>query len=385
MRSVRAPIAVAVLLTTSCSFVVSLDGLSDGPPGEDGAGPATDGADGAVESNDASPDIRAGDTLGEPVDGTTPDAPGHDAQPPLDAGGETDASTEAEEASAEASIDATADTSGEATIDAPADAPRDAMSDAMNDAPIDSPIDAPGDAPADARDAATPTFCASRSPSPLFCEDFDEGSFTQGWSYVHTVSGSLALDGTDFQSAPAAMIAESNIAGAGTVDVAGYRSFALTGTSSFAGTLDLDLRVDRADADGGSAVLAQLGLLDGTGGGQYFVQLVAYSHGATPLSPSVNEAYFATGVTSPALTHPVTQTLAVGAWTHVTLAVTAPFGGGAGTETLSFDGTQVGSSAITVPVKNFTQVLGVGLTFVKTPSNGWSALYDDVTFDAIVH
>jgi hypothetical protein len=199
------------------------------------------------------------------------------------------------------------------------------------------------------------------------------------------VTGSLALNGTEFRSAPASMMAQSAIAGAGTVDVAAYRAFTLTGTSSLSATLDLDMRVDRADADGGLAVLAQLGLPDGTGGGQYFVQLVADSHGAAPLNTSINEAYFATGTHNPPVVHPVAQTIAIGAWTHVTLAVTAPFAGGAGTQTLSFDGTQVGSSAITVPVTNFTEVLGVGLTFVQIPSNGWTALYDDVVFDATAH
>jgi hypothetical protein len=376
----RASIAAAVLLTTACSFVVSLDGLNDGPPspgGDDGASPAPDGGDGAVPLDDASLDTHVADARA-PVDSTTRDASERDALSPLDAAGETDASIEA-------AGEASADASTEATADAWGDAPRDVSSDTPGDAPSDAGIDAPPDAPGDTRDATATTFCASVSPSPLFCQDFDENSYTQGWSFVHTVTGSLALDGTEFHSAPASMIAQSGIAGSGSVDVAGYRSFTLVGTSSVGGSLDLDLRVDRADADGGSAVLAQLGLFDGTGGGQYFVQLVAYSHGAAPLSPSVNEAYFATGVSTPAVTHPVTQTLAIGEWTHVTLAVTAPLAGGAGTETLSFNGTQVGSSAIAVPVKNFTEVLGVGLTFVKTPSNGWTALYDDVMFGATAH
>jgi hypothetical protein len=326
MWSLRAPAAAAALLATACSFIVSLDGLSDGPPapGDDDASPKPDGGDGAVGLDEGSPDTRTADASDGAVDSSVRDGSDLDAMPPRDA-------------------------------------------------------------PAETADTGTTTFCASLSPSPLFCEDFDEGSYTQGWTYTHTVNGSLALDGTEFHSAPASMIAQSGIAGAGTVDVAAYRAFALTGTSSLAATVDLDMRIDRADADGGLAVIAQLGLLDGTGGGQYFVQLIAESHGAAPINAAINEAYFATGTNSPPVTHPVAQTVAIGAWTHVTLAVTAPFAGGAGTETLSFDGTQVGSSAINVPVQNFTEVLGVGLTFVQIPSNGWNALYDDVVFNATAH
>jgi hypothetical protein len=322
---VRVPVVAAALLATACSFIVSLDGLNDGPPlpGDDAASPKPDGGDGAVDPDEGSPDIRTADAPTDTADSSVGDVSDLDALPPRDA-------------------------------------------------------------PAEAVDTGTTTFCASLSPSPLFCEDFDEGSYAQGWSYTHPASpsttGSLALDGTEFQSAPASMIAQSNIESAGLVDVAAYLRLALTGTSLLAATLDLDMRVDGADADGGLAVLAQLGLLE-AGGGHYFVQLVAESHGAAPLNVAVNEAYFATGTNNPPVTHPVAQTVAIGAWTHVTLAVTAPFAGGAGTETLSFDGTQVGSSAIAVPVTNFTEELGVGLTFVQVPSNGWTVLYDDVVFN----
>jgi hypothetical protein len=322
LRAPAAAAAAAALLATACSFVVSLDGLNDGPPAPgDDASPQADSGDAAVDLDQGSPDTRTADAPDSTVDSSLRDASVPDVLPPRDA-------------------------------------------------------------PAEVADVGTTTFCASLSPSPLFCEDFDEGSYTQGWSYTDTVTGSLALDGTELRSAPASMIAQSAIAGAGTVDVAAYRAFSLTGTSSLAATLDLDLRVDRADADGGLAVLAQLGLLDGTGGGSYFVQLVADSHGAAPLNASINEAYFATGTKPPPVVHPAAQTVAIGAWTHVTLTVTAPFAGGAGTETLSLDGTQVSSSAISVPVQNFTEVLGVGLTFVQIPSNGWNALYDNVVFDA---
>jgi hypothetical protein len=239
-----------------------------------------------------------------------------------------------------------------------------------------------GDASSEVRDGPPPAFCASLSPRPLLCADFDEGSATSAWSYVHTTSGTIALDGTEFRSPPGAMITQSAIAGSGTVDVAGYGSFALTGQSTFTGTVGLDFRVDRADATGGLAVLAQIGLLDGTGGGQYFVQFVTSSNGAAPLDCSVNEIYFATGTTSMPVRHPVAQTIPIGAWTHLTLSIVAPFGGGAGTQTLALNGVQVGTSSITVPVRNFSQAAGIGLTFVQTPSNGWTAVFDNVTFDA---
>jgi hypothetical protein len=345
MRCGRAPAAaLAAVLSSACSLVVSLDGLSGGP-----AGPENDAA--STVPDGALSDAVVGDDATNPGDGSLDGLAADAASGP--------------------------DTAG----------PRDALgpdSPGAPDAAGDSASagDAGLDAVSDVRDGAPGPFCASLSPQPSFCADFDEGSATSGWSYVHMMGGTIALDGTEFRSAPGAMITQSGIAGSGLIDVAGYRSFAMKGPSTFTGTVNLDIRVDQADATGGLAVLAQIGLIDGTGGGQYFVQFVMNSHGAAPLDCSVNEIYFAAGMTSTPVRHPVAPTIAIGAWTHLTLSITAPFPGGAGTQTLSFNGVQAGTSSISVPVRNFSETLGVGLTFVQTPSNGWTAAFDNVTFDA---
>jgi hypothetical protein len=335
MRSLGVPAAlVGALLAPACSLVTSLDGLSGG---------GTDSGD----------DRRV-----------TPMPDGS----PLDAGGREASGTES----------GTLDGDDVTTTDAPGPFDSTAPQDAARDAP---PTNDSGPVKDGGADGAT-TFCASQSPQPLFCEDFDEGSFSVGWSYVHTMGGTLALDQTESRSPPGALIAQSGIAASGYDDVAMYRSFALTGTSTFTGIIDLDFRIDQADATGGLAVIAQLGLPDGSGGGQYFVQLVALSHGAAPLGFSVNEVYFVAGMTNPTVQHALSGTVATQTWTHATFKITAPFASGIGAATLSFNGTQVESSPINVPVKNFSQVLGVGLTFVQTPTNGWTAVYDNVTFAA---
>jgi hypothetical protein len=320
MRSLRVLVpAAAIVLGSACDFVTSLDGLSGGASPDAGGSIAPDGApDGATQ---------AGDARNDPDARSLGDGPAGDSSPPVDSA--TDSS---------------------------------AAGDASNDAPT--------------------TFCATRQPQPLFCADFDEGVLAQGWSYVHTVGGSLALDTSDFTSPPAAMIAQSGIITMpnATVDVAAYRSFTLGG-QTFTGTVEADLRVDKTDAAGGVAVLAQIGLADGGGGGDYFLQLVTGSNGGAPLSCSVNEIYFSAGMSSTPVRHPVAQTIALRTWTHIALSVTAPFAGGAGTATLSINGAQVGTAGITVPVRNFAPTIGVGLLYVLTPSNGWSAIFDDVTFN----
>jgi len=219
------------------------------------------------------------------------------------------------------------------------------------------------------------SYCAALGPQPLFCADFDEGSVGSGWSHVDQTNGALALDTDEFESAPAAVVVHSPAVMAGTVDVAMYRAFSLTG-QTFQGSIDLDMRVDRADSNGGVAVLAQVGLEQV--GTSYVVQLVAMSQ-ANVLSFTISEV--STAAPLPVM-HPVQPTIGLATWTHVTLTVQTPFSGGPATATLSFDGQQVASAPINVPVANFTQTFGVGITYAQTPSTGWTVVFDDVIFNA---
>ncbi len=235
---------------------------------------------------------------------------------------------------------------------------------------------------ANSPDGATSAFCASLNPQPLFCADFDEGSYSASFSSMTTTNGSLALDTAEFVSPPAALVATSNaLTGpTGKVDTTLYRTFPLAGQTLTA-TLDVDLRVDRADAAPGGAVFAQIGLVDAAGA-EYFVQLSETATAAGPLSGDFAEVYVPTTGPESYVGHGFAQTLPLGTWTHVTLSLTAPFAGGAATATLSFDGTEVQTNAIDVRVSNFTPNIGVGLPFSSSPSNGWTAVLDNVTFRA---
>jgi hypothetical protein len=225
-------------------------------------------------------------------------------------------------------------------------------------------------------------FCATLSPTPLFCADFDEGSPTAGFSPIHTTGGSLSLDSAEFVTSPGALLAQSSaIAAGGVVDTTVYRSFALSGQTLTA-TLDWDVRVDQADAAGGVAVLGELALHD-AGGDVYFLQLQVTSNGGAPLSCNLPEVYVpSTGGAGAYTAHPASATIALSRWTHVTLSMTAPFAGGAGTATLSLDGMQAESTPISVAVSGFTPSFGIGLPYASGPSQGWTAVFDDVVLDA---
>jgi hypothetical protein len=273
-------------------------------------------------------------------------------------------------------------------VDVPADAAEEPMpSPTAEDAGLPKAPDASDAgretaAPFDAGSDAPPaTFCSKLSPPALFCDDFDEGALS-GWSYVHTMYGTVALDKTEFKSSPGAMITQSGATSAPSVaDVAAYRTFPSTG-QAFAGAIELDLRVDRADASGANAVLAQINFVDASGTGSYFLQLVPHSNGSAPFSIGFNEVYFGPGSSGMPVIHSVSQTIALATWTHVKLAAAIPIAGGSGTATLALNGTQVATCAISVPVKNFSTAIGAGVLWASNPSTGWTAVYDNVTFNA---
>jgi hypothetical protein len=225
------------------------------------------------------------------------------------------------------------------------------------------------------------TACARLEPQPLFCEDFDEASYDPRavWNSTSSTPGTLAVDTAEYRSSPASLRTQSTSTTNGTINVAVFRTFSLTG-QTFAGTLDLDLIVDQEDASSSAqAVLAQIGLESSTNA--YWLQLVATSSGSGPLICSLNEVG-AANAPNGVWTHAVSQTLVPGTWRHVTLAVTAPLAGGRGSASLSFDGVRVADAPmIDVPVQNYQQTIGVGIAWASTPSTGWTAHYDNIVFD----
>jgi hypothetical protein len=225
------------------------------------------------------------------------------------------------------------------------------------------------------------TYCGGRSPQPLLCEDFDESSYSDRvWSNTSSAAGTLEVDTTEYRSYPASLRAQSMVTPSmGTINVAAFQTFSLTG-QTFAGTLDFDLRVDIEDSGCGQAVLAQIGLESPDH--SYWLQFVVTSTGSGPLQCSLNEVGATNNAPNGVWTHTATKTFDTGSWQHVTLWVTAPLAGGPGKASLSFDGVQVASAPmIDVPVQNYQQTIGVGITWASTPSTGWKAFYDNVVFD----
>lgn len=68
----------------------------------------------------------------------------------------------------------------------------------------------PADAGSDARpDASAKGFCATRSPAPRFCDDFDDGELDDDWAIETVLNGEPILDTSSATSVPASFAVET--------------------------------------------------------------------------------------------------------------------------------------------------------------------------------
>jgi hypothetical protein len=249
--------------------------------------------------------------------------------------------------------------------------------DAGNDA---SKSDAATKPDAGKSDAGTIGYCASLSPAPDFCDDFDEGAANPVWDQVTSVGGAVAVDAAESVSAPDSMVSTVDADQAeGNVDLAGYKS--LTSKQGVAGTatLDFEIRIDAGDTSSAAdAVLGAIQLYDGND--LYDLELEVMYASASTYAVSLTE-------NSPAVPHATGATIALATWTHVTLSVVLPAGnGGATTATMTIASSHTLSTTVHVlsggnPIASPIPEAIVGPTFATPAAGGWTVRYDNVTFD----
>lgn len=243
-------------------------------------------------------------------------------------------------------------------------------------------------------EGSTPPFCASQSPAPTFCDDFDEypddaAALAAPWDQVTGQGGSVRRAGKIFTSSPYAMLVTADSPVTGNIDLAGYKAFTTlpksgeftTGTF----TLAFDLYVVAADTTANSDVVLSAFEMVGTlGDERWALQLEATydseAGGVLDVSFSENHSLTDGGNTySPGPV--VSQPLLLGTWTRVTMTATTTALGLATVE-LEFDGKEVSKTSTTIPVLQGIPEILVGLTYAAPSSQGWTARYDDVTFEA---
>ena len=331
--------AALAVLTSACSLITSLDGLTDGPTSDASSGlfdaSTHDAAtlDGASTKDGSTTVDDAGNPIGDPDgSGGAPDA-GDDGGsiPPVDAGNTPDASD-----------------GGTVT------------------------------------DTGTPftTFCAGLSPKPVFCEDYDEGSVSAGWDQVSSQGGKAGVSTTAFQSGPASMLVATNtLASGGIVDVAEYKEFPALAGKAQTMTLAFDVRFETIDSTKHDIVFGSIQLVDASGA-TYELQLDAVLTTAGDLQLDMPELTTTAGGGTTYVDHTVSTHVATQTWLHVVMTEKVPAASGVGAATLSINGTQLLSTSINVLVTNWTPELIIGISYVAPPSNPWGVRYDNVTLDS---
>ena len=229
----------------------------------------------------------------------------------------------------------------------------------------------------DSHDSAPSPFCASLTPAPLFCDDFDEGALAAPWDQLATTSGSEVLSTSSYVSAPYAMLVTVNPnASVTAIDVAGYKSFTAKQGVAGTATATFDIRIDTADESSASdAILGAIQLWNGSAYWDLELEVFyASSTGDFTVSMSEDGTSY--------VQHAVTPHLPMHAWTRVTLGITLPAGsGGSTTATMAFNGTNVASDTVHVSTSDPIPEILIGTTYATPSSGGWSVAYDNVTFD----
>lgn len=224
--------------------------------------------------------------------------------------------------------------------------------------------------------------CASRSPAPTFCDDFDHETLPGAWDVFHSVGGSMLIDPGSHVSPPSSLLAAfAPLQPGQLLDTALRKRFTLPpsrGTTTFA------LAVEPVAADttpNAVIVLASIDFLDAMAN-RYSLQL-ALTQGMAGLIVTLGEqSGFVDGGMS-YVEHALRDPLVLGRWTKIRLDVTRTAPQTASVRLAFDDRVELDAVPLQVTVNATTLQATLGTTFVSLPSKGWTIRYDDVTVDLV--
>lgn len=254
--------------------------------------------------------------------------------------------------------------------------PQDATS---SDSGADAPL-----ADSSTQDSAPPLgFCASQSPAPLFCDDFDTKDLTAVWDWLGTTRGQPARDTTMSVSSPDSLVINIQALTANqNMYAVVAKQFAQFANKPIHGSFAFDLRIDAIDmhnnADGLVAVFATV---DSTGSRNWSLQLDAlYSAGQITLQFIEYETSADGGADwYQAVTLP--KKIALHEWHNVKITFNLPvinaLPNGQNTASIALDGASAGSLALKAPILPFAPEIDLGSTYILEPSDAWTLHYDN--------
>jgi hypothetical protein len=315
-----------------------------------------DGFGGAQEGDAGGQDAEPMPDRWQRDEGGPEGAVGHaDDGDPSDALSPSDAATDTVETESRVADDA------DANVSSP-DAPR---ADADATTPEASPHDA---------GSGTISFCASLSPQPVFCEDFDEHPLPGVWT-PSQVGGSLTLLRLASVSPPSSLDVHFWALGGGQpLDTALRVQFPLPAPPT---TIAWEFQIQPIALDttpNGAAVMASLDFADGANN-RYSVQFTMFRVSSNAHLRLEEQSGFTDGGTSYAM-HALPDPLANG-WTRVQLVLTR-----LGPTTASVHVAYGAKTELDIPLQmnvNASMLhVTIGSSYETEPSSGWDTLYDNV-------
>jgi hypothetical protein len=225
------------------------------------------------------------------------------------------------------------------------------------------------------RDADEPPegeWCASLSPQPTFCADFDVVTTPQeGWDMLQTQADTtLGLDGKLHVSAPESLLAYVSHANGNGSAAQLIKSFPMTLTHA---QLDFELYSETYT----DVSVAAIQLSSDDSPVAYLLELYIQASGSylqEQVPADGGMAFPASNFAPPPASPP---------WLHVTLVMDLPGGGPGGTVNVSYNGTIVHTHKVTASNAYGRPTLHIGAEDVFSAPNGtvWMGNFDNVTFD----
>jgi len=234
---------------------------------------------------------------------------------------------------------------------------------------------------------ASAAFCASLSPAPTFCEDFEQASWASHWDQLIQQNGSVTVDSVlPFSNQPDSLLTQTSAALSGQAteadalkQLAAYQGKAIHLTASF------EMNVQEWDSASSGQVIAFEIIFKNSSAQFNQIVLNLGSLGSTGVTAQIAEN--AQGVDGggagynsyPFGTHPPTKQ-----WTKidVDLVVASPTGSGSNVITVKLDGApQLSQQALGVPLQGGVPWVHLGIGYVATPSSGWAVRYDNLVVD----
>jgi hypothetical protein len=227
-------------------------------------------------------------------------------------------------------------------------------------------------------EAGAATYCATLSPSPAFCDDFDEHALPGDWT-LDDVGGLFTEDSSSFVSRPNSLLAAYNpLASGELLDTRLRTPLSLPATL---GNIVLEFQLEPVSADptvGNAAVVAALDFTDAANN-RYTVQFTLVQEQIGIALRLEEQSGFVDGGTSYS-PHPLADPLPPQGWTNIRLVVTRSSATTA-SALVTFNGHVELNASLEMTVDPTDLQLTIGSIFETEPSGGWQNRFDNVSVD----